>query len=100
MGFKNAVWDLLKNPHGQILTTSLEDGVISAKGNKPKIGWYGPLNCHLYACLGKPRLNLENEYILYFFNVLFFSQQYILEKCKSASDLIEISAFIWQFNKV
>ncbi len=44
MGFKNAVWDLLKYTHGGILTTTFaEDGVIFADGEKLKIDWYGPL---------------------------------------------------------
>ncbi len=43
MGFKNAVWDLLKYTHHQILRPSVEDGVISANIGQPKIGWYSPL---------------------------------------------------------
>ncbi len=34
---------LLKYTHGLILTAFVEDGVISANGEKSKIDWYGPL---------------------------------------------------------
>ncbi len=44
-GFKNAVWNQLNYTQGQILTTKfIEDGAISANGEKSERDLYGPLN--------------------------------------------------------